>query len=309
MTGTTQASLPAADASSMMRPPEASAPGACLNCGEPLSQRFCPACGQGAIDPNPTLSEFVHEAAEEFLHWDGKLAATFRLLFTKPGELTREYLAGRRARYLSPLRLYLSFSVLFFALKALTPGPRIEVRVVKPGTSQVGVLTVQGESVGDALADADRMTHSKTSTKRVFGRMLGNALRHGNETTAALRQDIPNVMFLLVPIFAGLVALVFRNRRMRYPQHLAFALHTHAFLFVALVLTLVPRVTHNTAVDAFAVATSFLAIAVYMVLAVRRVYGGSTWSAFLRSSAVAATYFVAFAVAMMLTFAFVALRF
>ena len=95
---------------------------------------------------------------------------------------------------------------------------------------------------------------------------------------------------------------------MRYPQHLAFALHTHAFLFVALVLTLVPRVTRNTAVDALAVATSFLAIAIYMVLAVRRVYGGSAWSAFLRSSAIAATYFVAFTVAMMLTFALVALR-
>ena len=93
-----------------------------------MSQRFCPARGQPAIDPNPTLGEFVHEAASEFLHWDGKLAATFRLLFTKPGELTRE-----------------------------------------------GVL--------------------------------GNARRRGDQTAASLRQTIPNVMFVLVPIFAGLVAL------------------------------------------------------------------------------------------------------
>ena len=306
MTGTTRTSPVTADASSAMRPPDASTLGVCLNCGEPLSQHFCPACGQRAIDPNPTLGEFVHEAAEEFLHWDGKLATTFRLLFTKPGELTREYLAGRRARYLSPLRLYLTFSVLFFALKALTPEPRIVV--VRAGTSQVGMLTIQGDSVGEALVEADRMAQSRKSVKRAFGRMLGNALRHGSETTASLRQDIPNVMFVLVPLFAGLVALVFRGRRMRYPQHLAFALHTHAFMFVALVLTLVPRVTRNTAVSALAVAASFLAIAIYMVLAVRRVYGGSTWSAILRSGAVAATYFVAFTVAMMLTFAFVALR-
>ena len=83
---------------------------------------------RAAIDPNPTLGEFVHEAAGEFLHWDGKLATTFRLLFTQPGELTREYLAGRRASYLSPLRLYLTCSVLFFALKALAPEPRVVVR-------------------------------------------------------------------------------------------------------------------------------------------------------------------------------------
>ena len=305
MTGTTRTSPRTADASTAMRPPEASTPGVCLNCGEPVVQRFCSACGQAAIDPNPSLGEFVHEAASEFLHWDGKLAATFRLLFTKPGELTREYLAGRRARYLSPLRLYLTCSVLFFALKALAPEPPI---VVRAGTSQIGMVTIQEDTVGATLESIDRMTRSKSSTDRVAGRVLGNALRHGDKTAASLSQDIPNVMFVLVPIFAGLVALVFRGRRLRYPQHLTFALHTHAFLFLALVLTLVPRVTRNAAVDAIAVAVSFLAIAVYMVLAVRRVYGGSTWSAILRSSTVAAAYFAAFTVAMLLTFALAALR-
>jgi len=305
MTGTTRTSPRTADASTAMRPPDASTSGACLNCGAPVSQRFCPACGQAAIDPNPTLGEFVHEAAAEFLHWDGKLAATFRLLFTKPGELTREYLAGRRASYLSPLRVYLTCSVLFFALKALAPDPPL---VVRAGAKQVGVVTIQEDTVGATLEAIDRMTQSRSSTDRVAGRVLGNALRHGDQTAASLRQSIPNVMFVLVPIFAGLVALVFRNRHMRYPQHLAFALHTHAFLFLALVLTLVPRVTRNPAVDAIAVATSVLAIAIYTVLAVRRVYGGSTWSAILRSSALAATYFATFTLAMLLTFAVAALR-
>src|SRR4051812_36542961 len=114
MTGTTRTSPPTADASIAMHPPDANTPSVCLNCGERVSQRFCPSCGQAATDPNPTLGEFLHEAASEFLHWDGKLAATFRLLFTRPGELTQEYLAGRRASYLSPLRLYLTCSVLFF---------------------------------------------------------------------------------------------------------------------------------------------------------------------------------------------------
>jgi hypothetical protein len=288
-----------------MRPPDASAPGVCLNCGEPVSQRYCSACGQAALDPNPTLGEFIHEAAGEFLHWDGKLAATFRLLLTRPGALTREYLTGRRASYLSPLRIYLTCSVIFFALKALVPDPPL---VVRAGATQFGVVTIQEDTVGETLEAIDKMTQSRSPTDRMTGRVLGNALRHGDQTAASLRQSIPDVMFVLVPIFAGLVALVFRNRRMRYPQHLAFALHTHAFLFLAFVLTLVPRVTRIAAVDALAVAASFIAIAIYMVLAVRRVYGGSTRSAILRSGAVAATYFVAFTVAMLLTFAFVALR-
>jgi hypothetical protein len=305
MDGVTRTSPRPVDASSAMRPLDASTSGNCLNCGEPLSQRYCPACGQAAIDPNPTLGEFVHEAAGEFLHWDGKLAATFRLLLTKPGELTREYLAGRRARYLSPLRLYLTCSVVFFALKALAPDPPV---VVRAGRSHVGMVTIQEDTIGQTIAAIDSMTRSRSATQRVSGRVLGNALRHGNETAAAMRQIIPNVMFVLVPIFAGLVALVFRGRRMRYPQHLAFALHTHAFLFLALVLTLTPRVTRNGVIDALAVSVSFAAIALYTVLAVRRVYGGTLWGALLRSGAVAATYFVVFTAAMLLTFAFAALR-
>jgi len=305
MLGLTPTSPHAADASTAMRPPDAGTPGVCLNCGEPVSQRYCPACGQGVIDPNPTLGEFVHEAAGEFLHWDGKLAETFRLLCTKPGALTREYLAGRRARYLSPLRLYLTCSVIFFALKALAPDPPI---VVRAGKSQVGMVTIQEDTVGATLQAIDKMSKSRSSTDRVAGRVLGNALRHGDQTAASLRQSIPNVVFVLVPIFAGLAALVFRRCRMRYPQHLAFALHTHAFLFLALIPTLAPRVIHNVAVDALAVVLSFGSIAVYSVLAIRRVYGGSLSGAIVRSGALAAIYFAVFTVAMLLTFAIAALR-
>jgi hypothetical protein len=305
MAGATGTPPRTADASAAMRPPEASAPGVCLNCGEPVSLRFCSACGQPAIDPNPTLREFVHEAAGEFLLWDGKLATTFRLLLTRPGALTLDYLAGRRARYLSPLRLYLTCSVLFLALKALAPDPPI---IVQGGNSQIGIVRIQEDTVGNTLAAVDSMARSGSATNRVTGRVLGNALRHGKETAAAMRQILPNVMFVLVPIFAGLVALVFRGRRMRYPQHLAFALHTHAFLFLALVLTLVPRMTRNTVIDALAVTASFASIGVYMVLAVRRVYGGSVWGAILRSGAVAAAYFIAFTAAMLLAFAVAALR-
>jgi Protein of unknown function (DUF3667) len=305
MTGTTRTSPRTADASTAMRPPDASTSGVCLNCGAPMSQRFCSACGQAAIDPNPSLGEFVHEAAAEFLHWDGKLAATFRLLFTKPGELTREYLAGRRASYLSPLRVYLTCSVLFFALKALAPEPKI---VAHPGSTQVGMLTIQEDTVGASLQAIDRMAHSQSTSDRVAGRVLGNALRHGDQTQASLSQSIPNVMFVLVPIFAGLIALVFRNRRMRYPQHLAFALHTHAFLFLALLLQLTPRITRNAVVDALAVASSFVIIAAYTALAIRRVYGGSLAAAIVRGGMLAALYFVVFTAAMLLTFAFAALR-
>jgi hypothetical protein len=70
------------------------------------------------------------------------------------GRAHREYLAGRRARYLSPLRLYLTCSVLSFALKALAPEPPI---VVRAGSSQIGMVTIQEDSDGESLAALDRL--------------------------------------------------------------------------------------------------------------------------------------------------------
>jgi hypothetical protein len=275
-----------------------------------MGQRFCPACGQPAIDPDPTLREFLHELAAELLHWDGKLVSTFRLLLTKPGELTRDYLAGRRVGYISPLKLYLTCSVLFFFLKALAPDVPLTVRTASGSTTQAGPVTIQESSEDESLDALDKLSQSRKVTDRAFGAHMGNALRHSGELTAALRENVPRTMFVLVPLFAALAALVFRSRRMHYPKHLTFALHAHAFLFLALIPTLVPRLTSNVILSTIAVGGSFLVIAIYFVAAVRRVYGESMAGAVVRTGVLGALYFVAFMTAMLVTFAIVvAVRF
>jgi hypothetical protein len=117
------------------------------------------------------------------------------------------------------------------------------------------------------------------------------------------------MMFVLVPLFAALVALVFRGRRMHYPKHLTFALHAHAFLFLALIPTLVPRIapksTAGAVVGATAVFVSFGAIAVHLVLAIRRVYGGSLVGAVARGALLTAAYFACFTIALLTTIAIV----
>ena len=73
----------------------------CLNCGAELAGRWCSKCGQKEVDPRPTVHELAHEALHEIAHVDGKLVRTIRLLLTKPGKLTREFLEGKRARSVS----------------------------------------------------------------------------------------------------------------------------------------------------------------------------------------------------------------
>lgn len=99
---------------------------ACLNCGAPLDGRFCPECGQRDIPPYPSVRELATDAFAEFSGWDGRLAATLRGLVEHPGLLTREFLEGRRARYISPVRLYLTASVVYFVLAASAPNLRLD---------------------------------------------------------------------------------------------------------------------------------------------------------------------------------------
>jgi Predicted membrane-associated, metal-dependent hydrolase len=279
----------------------------CRNCGAELTGEFCAACGQPSIDPDPTLREFLHELAEEFLHWDGKLATTFRLLVTKPGALTTEYLAGRRIRYISPLRIYLTCSVLFFFVSALVPKPPIVIRTGGSVQTQVGPISIGQSDSTQAIAALDTLARHGRWVGRVWGKHFGNALRHRAELSRAVTASIPKMMFVLVPLFAALVALVFRSRHQRYPQHLAFALHVHAFLFLALAAMLLRRLTTAIPLIVLVQLVMLGAIAVYFVKAIRVVYGGSRRAAVARATGIAGTYFIAFLFAMLLMFGVIVL--
>src|SRR6266581_6636241 len=86
----------------------------CENCGASLSGRFCWQCGQAAIDYRRSFRHVIVDVLDSFLNWDSKFFATIGLLIVKPWRLTNELLAGKRVRYLHPLRLYLLASILFF---------------------------------------------------------------------------------------------------------------------------------------------------------------------------------------------------
>jgi hypothetical protein len=93
----------------------------CLNCGTALVGSHCHACGQkGRV--HRTLHAFGHDFLHSVLHFDGKIWRTVPLLFWNPGELTRRYVHGERAKFVSPLALFL-FSVFltFAAFSWLTP--------------------------------------------------------------------------------------------------------------------------------------------------------------------------------------------
>ncbi len=91
----------------------------CENCGAPLTGEYCAQCGQHAIDYRRSLWRVLIDAADSFLNWDTKFLSSVAVLLTRPWKLTNDFNAGRRARYVHPLRLYLLASIAFFLLARL----------------------------------------------------------------------------------------------------------------------------------------------------------------------------------------------
>jgi hypothetical protein len=259
----------------------------CHNCGIKLSGRFCAACGQKARPLNINVGDFLHEFIHETLHVDGRIFQSIRRLLLSPGFLTREYLQGRRARWISPIRLYLIFSVIYFALSSLTPA-RLGVYESKGGSGwrfSFGQARDVGRAASeDVAAEADA---------RAAGFESFAALR--DAVNRAILTWIPRVMFVLLPLFAGLVALAYRRFDHNYLHHLIFAVHVHAAWFAAGAIAKAVELASNPigqALEALAVVFA----AVYVVLAFHRVYGKVRFS-FARIAFVLAVYLAVYVLA------------
>jgi hypothetical protein len=187
---------------------------ACHNCGAVLHGRFCARCGQEARPLDPPFREVARDIGHELLDVDGRLLRSIRQLFLAPGFLSRELFLGRRVRWVTPLRLYLIFSVAYFALVAVG-GTRMHARITAEDE--------QGRIVTDEKSRLEAL------------KKYGFESQENLEATLRQAQAVwmPRVNFLLVPLFAALVARARRDSGRRYPQHLMFALHAHAAWFGA----------------------------------------------------------------------------
>jgi len=93
----------------------------CLNCHARLRGQYCGHCGQRSRNRLISIWQLLQEAFGDLLELDSRLWRTLVPLLTKPGQLTRDYLEGRRARYMPPFRTYLVLSVIFFVVAFFDP--------------------------------------------------------------------------------------------------------------------------------------------------------------------------------------------
>ena len=148
---------------------------ACLNCATPLIGTHCHHCGQAA-HLHRTLGALGHDLAHGVLHLDGRTWRTLPLLAWKPGELTRRYIRGERAKFVSPMALFLFSIFLMFAVfqaLGLTPPTEINTREGLRG------------AIGEARIDAEK------------------ALKRDSDELAAMTADDPERAKLKIEVSEG----------------------------------------------------------------------------------------------------------
>jgi hypothetical protein len=226
----------------------------CLNCGTELDGPYCQACGQKAASVHLGFAHVLHEVTHEFLHLDGKIFRTLKVLITQPGQLTKDLVEGHRARFVTPLRLYLTFSILFFFLFTTLPGGATSAfNVTATNDSKDGWTLTSGPATKAEKAPVDPVTRGEIASRFVTG--------------------LPRAVFVVMPVSALLTMAFYRRRQPFYVAHLYYAVHVHAFAF--LVGSIVLLLSRGGRIVEMLAAPVFLSIYVYHFLALRRLFGES----------------------------------
>ena len=223
----------------------------CPNCGSALlqAQNFCPECGQENRELNVPLKHLIGEAIENVFHFDTKTIRSLIALLFKPGFLTLEFMRGKRAGYVSPVRLYVFISFVFFLILALPVGhgERMEVRE-SAGTggerpvfslSLYGVESSELKDLNPTQIDSVLQAHhiELSALNRYLARQIARIGTTGiSEFIHLFVKSISYAMFVLMPVFALIVRLFFRKRSGYYIGALIFSVHYHSFIFLLLTL-------------------------------------------------------------------------
>jgi hypothetical protein len=207
----------------------------CNDCGAPLYGSFCSQCGEQAIDRHSlTLSHFLkHNVLHELSHVDGKIFRTFRYLVFRPGFLSAEYFAGRRRRYVNPVRLLLT-CLLVLALLARTGSMtmslgKLRLNLLPPGPPSAATID---ETIAklDVFGILNSLMEKKSRSKDLKTPAAVEKFNHELKTYATA------LSFCNVLLLSGFLVILYRRRRSLYVEHLVFSLHLASFVLLFSIL-------------------------------------------------------------------------
>ncbi len=272
----------------------------CAACETPLHGRYCHACGQDTRAKPVPLRQMAVEVATSYSPIDGKMARTLGVLLTRPGRLLEAYRAGAGSLYVTPLKLFVATTALFLAVMNFSGTTLYQStwRVI-PGQTPLAVhdpvadmVTVQGtdyrerwlqpqvkQPVDPAIDAALRQAESQATdrTARAALRLERTSIVTEERMNQRLSAWLPNVVWLLMPLYAAFLIPLFGRRRL-FLEHVIFAMWAHAVGFVIL-MGVAALNGRGFGLPPWSILPPYLA---YFTIAAARYYDRPWWSALWR---------------------------
>ena len=275
-------------------------PRTCTNCGHVDTGKFCSECGQSLTGIDKPVRDLLHDLLEIF-NLDRSIVKTIVPFLIKPGFLSSEYIAGRRKKYLSPVKFYLFMSIVFFFLARdashlsnenmgvmrYTIGPDSNQTVITDDSTIMEILASDSlyYSMASPVDSSDQLAMEKSE------RFRQNALKVMTNKQILLDnffKFLSYSMFFLMPVFALLLQLLYIRRRHYYIEHLVFSINMHSFaLFVLSVMLLVGLFIKGE--DDF-LGFFLLLLPVYFTIGMKRFYKQNLFKTLLKEFILAFVY-------------------
>lgn len=260
----------------------------CLNCGTIVAGKFCQQCGQENIEVKESFIQIVYHFIEDITHFDGKLIKTLQYLITKPGFLTKEYVTGKRASYIHPIRMYLFISAIFFLFIFSGEQKIVDVDTKQTNSSKI----VFGDSTYGTIAAYDsaqsklpKQKKDKWLTSKLIKQQILINNKYGNDQNKILdavlenfKHNFSKILYLSLPIFAFFLWVLYKSNKSYYfADHMIFSIHLYcAYFIIIFIFTLLEIIvkffTPSTGILDF---IYFVSLLFYFYKAVRNYYGQS----------------------------------
>ena len=288
----------------------------CLNCNAELHGRFCHVCGQENLEPKESFGHLVRHFFEDITHFDGKFFITVKDLLFKPGFLSKEYVKGKRASYLHPVRMYFFTSFVFFLIYfgfyksdllkinpkgIITASQKIKqlekekkvlnqslkedslpalaqtiintkvqkidsvIRLLQKDSTAIDKIQAEeNEFTGTVVSLNDDKNYRSENEYDSIQKTLAENKRDGYFTSIVERKNIeikkkyktkeeilnhlsenfkhriPQLMFVVLPLFALLLQLLYSKQRKKfyYVSHAIYSIHLYTAVFVMLLIAM-----------------------------------------------------------------------
>jgi hypothetical protein len=269
----------------------------CTNCGARLSGPYCSQCGQAVKYELHSFWELVRDATEVVTHADSRLWRTLRALLFQPGFLSQQFLAGRRVSYLSPFRLYFVLSVLFFLMVSIS-----HPRPPQPAHAPLSVAAMPRSPAASAPGPAaeklceSAVGHSRLgAVEKLRGPFVAACIKsqadQGRELREIFIRNLGRAMFVLLPLIAAFMKLLYWRPVRSYVTHLMLLLHFHAFAFLLMSFLLAAqRWVQADTVRGVALLAAIGLVPYYLYRSMRRVHVQGAWWTLFKCAALLLTY-------------------